>query len=209
MTGISKKYIVKLNCFAILFTLLFFSCSDNESEVKPDYSLFLSIKNPTFQGKIDGQNFIWNYGLAQFQMTTGIQSITCNDPNDFSRYTVFGLMSDDNQNRVMLYSPLFDIRDNNWSELLFDNEKKNIGTFNQDFSLVITRNGKTVQSSSLTKGELEVLKTQEFTNVFDKTSLRVWLKLKTKLTSCECTNTESALTDGLMVAEFWDYKNFK
>jgi hypothetical protein len=198
---------IRLSSIVLLLALSFASCTENE--IKPDYSSFLKIDYPTFKGKIDGQSISWNYGIAQFQMTTGLQAMTCNDPNDFSRYAVFGLMSDDNLNRVMFYSPIFDIRNPNWYEGLFKQEKKEIGTFSEEFSLVVIRDGKLVRSSSFAKGQLEVLKTQEFMDPFYKTSLRVWLRLSSKLTSCECTHDMTTLTDGLMVAEFWNYKNLK
>lgn len=194
----------------ILTTTLLIGCGE-ENEVRPNYSEFFKLDYPTFRGAINNTNISWNYGLFQFQMTTGYQSGTgiCNDTTDFTRIAIFGLMSDDNQKRVMLYSPIYDVKNLDWFKSLFKIGKRKLGGFREDFYLTVTRDGKFSETNNLNKGEIEILKTEEFINPFSKPSLRVWFSLDTELLPCNRLETSTILKEGLIIAEFWDYKGFK
>lgn len=177
--------------FLCLLILSVSSCSDNEA--KPDYSSFLKLDYPMFAGKIDGKYVFWKYGLEQFQMSQLIKpSGSTNDSTDFSRFIGFSLISDDTENQVDLVGPIFNILDNNWQD---------------EFRLTIVRDGNMIHSSLLAEGEIAILQVQEFSNPFNKPSMRVWLTLRGKLSSARsCSPNDAVLTDGLMIAEFWDYK---
>jgi hypothetical protein len=72
--------------------------------------------------------------------------------------------------------------------------------------LSINKDNNFYQSNSFNpSNEIEILKTQEFTDYLGK-KLRVWFRINAKLSSCSCQSNTSVLTDGLMTAEFFGVK---
>lgn len=202
---------VRIVSVTLLSGVLLLRCSESERhEPQPNYFAFLNQDNPTFKGKVDDNVITWSFGLSGFQMMSGFQKYgDCDDSTNYSRFAQFGLMTEDHRNNVTLYSPVFDVKNPDWFEEVFGAGVKPIGDFHDNFHLIITHDGHQMQTSSLINGEFEILKSEEFTNFLYEKNLRVWMRFSSQLTSCDCSQETIKLKDGLMIAEFWDYKNLK
>ncbi len=198
------KYILGL-----IFILTIFSCTEDDSVlVSPvkDYTSFLAQTTPKFSGRIDNAWFSWIFTLGNSQSMAGYHNgYGICDPNDPMRVVFFGLTSEsDLQTRFTLYSPRY----NSESEVaqVFGVGKKKLGNFRDDFYLSMYKDGKIYQSNDLNStNEIEILKTEEFTNHTGK-KLRVWFRIDAKLLSYSYPGNLSLLTDGLMIAEFNYFK---
>jgi hypothetical protein len=195
----------------ILLSLSIFSCKKDDVAInisKKDYSSFLAKTNQTFQGKLNGTNFSWSFGWNQFQGNAGYENGDgiC-DSTDPSRVVLFGLTSDDGgYTRFRLYSPKYNSSSEAEISQIFSVGKKKLGDFRKDFYLSIYRGDKFYQTNRFnSSNEIEILKTEEFSDYLGK-KLRVWFRIDAKLSSCDCQNNNSVLTDGLMVAEFFGVK---
>jgi hypothetical protein len=192
-----------------ILALTIISCRKDDTGIKKkDYSYFLNETGQTFQGKLNGENFSWSFGWNQFQGISGYENGNgvC-DSTDPVRVVLYGLtLEGGGQTRFRLYSPKYNsLSDTEFSQV-FSVGKKKLGDFRTDFYLSINKDNKFYQTSSLnSSSEIEILKTQEFTDYLGK-KLRVWFRIDATLSSCSCQNDNSTLTDGLMLAEFYGFK---
>jgi hypothetical protein len=196
--------------FGLILTLTLFSCkkSDVPSPNQIDYSSFLAKKNQTFYGKLDGTFFSWTFGWNQSQGVAGYENgYGICDSTDPVRVVLFGLTSEsDLTTRFMLYSPRYISTSATEFSQVFSLGKKKLGDFRIDFHLKVYKDNTVYQSNSLNPAnEIEILKTEEFTDYSGK-KLRVWFRVEGKLSSCNCQNNTSLLSDGLMIAEFYGFK---
>jgi hypothetical protein len=192
-----------------IFTLTIIGCKKDDATINPkDYTFFLRETGQTFKGKLNDTAFSWSYGWRQFQGIAGYENGygVC-DSTDPVRIVLFGLTSENNaQPRFALYSPRYNSSSETEFSEVFSLGKKKLGDFRTDFYLSITKDNKFYQTNSLnTTNEIEILKTEEFTDYYGK-KLRVWFRLDAELSSCNCQSSSLALTDGLMIAEFFGYR---
>lgn len=196
----------------LILTLTLFSCKKNDSEIispKKDYTTFLAQTIQTFQGKLDGSSFSWSYGWNAFQGIKGYENgYGICDSTDPVRIVMFGLTSEGGgHTRFRLYSPKYNSTSDSEFSNVFSLGKKKLGDFRTDFYLSINKDNNFYQSNSNSPtNEIEILKTQEFTDYNGIKNLRVWFKLDAKLSSCNCQNNNTVLADGLMIAEFYGFK---
>jgi|GEM_PF-4061113 len=192
----------------VIFMLSMFGCKKDDAKPgvpKKDYTSFMAQSTQTFYGKLDGASFSWTFGWNQSQGMAGYENgYGICDSTDPVRVVLFGLISEsDLHTRFTLYSPRYNSLSETEFAEVFSLGKKKLGDFRKDFYLSITKDNKVYQSnSSSPANKIEILKTQEFTDYNGK-KLRVWFKIDAKLSSCNCQNSTSLLTDGLMIAEFF------
>lgn len=210
----SKLYYMNKYLTGFIFTLIIISCKkDNTTINNPnkDYSSFLVQTSQTFQGKLDGTYFSWSFGWNKFQSFAGSENAKgiC-DSTDPVIVVFFGLTSEDGgQTRFSLYSPKYNSTSDSEISKVFSIGKKKLGNFRTDFYLSINKNYTFYQTKSFNStNEIEILKTEEFTNEVGK-KLRVWFRLAAKLSSCYCQSNNSVLADGLMIAEFYGFRKGK
>ena len=175
---------------------------------KLDESYFLTLTNQSFRGELDGTCFSWSFGLSQFQGIAGYENGNgvC-DSTDPVRMLLFGLTSEDGgQTRFWLYSPKYDVSSEGEFSNVFGLGKKKIGVLREDFYLAVKKDGKFYQSDrSNQSNEMEVLKTEEFTDDFN-TKIRVWFKINARLSLQDVQNSNIVLANALMIAEFYGHR---
>ncbi len=194
-----------------IFSLTIISCKKDDvvnTNSKKDYSAFLTTKSQTFRGTLDGTDFSWSFGWNQFQGIAGYENGNgiC-DSTDPARIVLFGLTSEGGgQTRFRIYSPKYNSTSDAEFYKVFSLGKKKLGDFRTDFYLSINKDNNFYQSNSLSEAsEIEILKTEEFTDYLGK-KLRVWFRIDAKLSSCNCQNNHSVLAGGLLLAEFYGFK---
>jgi hypothetical protein len=193
----------------LLLTQLLICCNKNDASLsKNDYAFFLANSTPTFFGKLNGKPFSWTYGWNQSQSLAGFENGNgiC-DSTDPVRVVLYGLTSEmDLQTRFILYSPKYNSQSEADISRVFSVGTKKLGDFRSDFHLKIYKDNQYYQSNGLSaKNEIEILKTEEFSDNFGK-KLRVWFRIDARLSSCSCQNNNASLSDGLMIAEFSGFK---
>jgi hypothetical protein len=184
----------------IVLTLTIFGCKKEEvpiSNLKKDYSSFLSEKGLSFRGKLNANSFYWSFGY-QFQSNNMYDTAS-------KRMVMFGLVSEDGGDKwFQLYSPKYNSESASDFLKVFGLGEKKLGDWENDFYLRIYTNADLYESNSLnTASEIEILKTQEFTNGSGKKKLRVWFRIDANLFS---SNKSVTLKEGLMIAEFYGFK---
>jgi len=201
-----NKFIIGL-----AFLVVLSSCTKEkitDPATAKDYSIFLTQTAQTFQGKFNGSAFYWFFGYSQFQSTAGFYNGNgvC-DSTDPERILVFGLTSEDDlETRFLISTPKYNSSVDQELEKIFTPGKKKLGNLYTDFHLTVTKDKKDYKTSATdTNNEIEVLKTEPFTDYLGK-KLRVWFRLSGKLSSCNCQNSTINLTDGVILAEFFGYK---
>jgi hypothetical protein len=193
----------------LILSLTIIGCKKDDAGTKQkDYTYFLKQTTPKFQGKLNNEAFTWIYGqqcqsMAGYQNGSGI----C-DSTDPVRMVLYGLtLNSDFQQRYVLYSPKYNTSSETEFARVFTVGKKTLGTLGADFYLSITRDNKIYQTNANNENEIEILKTQEFTDYLgDK--LRVWFKLNAKLTpACGgCQSDNLVLSDGILLTEFYGFR---
>ncbi len=183
-----------------ILTLTILGCKKDDapkSNPELDYSSFLAQTGQTFRGRFNGNYFLWSFGLNQFQAGYGYVGT----PTDSLRAVEFGLTSHDGETWFRLYSPKYNSASESEFLRVFGLGKKKLGDYLSDFHIELSTNKDVYQTNSLSDtNEIEILKTQEFT---DLAKLRVWFRIEAKLFAL---NKNIALTDGLMIAEFYGFK---
>ena len=196
----------------LVLTLIIVSCKKDDvssTTSKKDYTSFLAKSTPTFYGKLDNETFSWTFGWNQSQLWMGYENgYGICDSIDPVRVLSFGLISEsDLQTRFTLYSPRFNSESESEFSQVFSLGKKKLGGMRDHFYLAMYKNNGLYQSNSLNlENEIEILKTQEFTDNLGE-RIRVWFRIDAKLSSCNCPNNpNSVLADGLIVAEFYGFR---
>jgi hypothetical protein len=196
------------NSLLLLFVILtFLSCQKDETPPPPkDYTAFLANTTPSFRGAIGGMGFNWQFG-GLFQMAMGYEngSGLC-IPDDPERMLSFGLTSNDGgKNWFKLYTPVYDAGSKTDLERIFTIGKHKLGNFRKDFYLTIQKDGLTYQTSGAgIEHGIEILKVTEIEHYLGP-RLRVWFVINAPFNNCNCTQGNTKLSDGLMVAEFMWY----
>ncbi len=193
---------------SFILILIIVSCKKDDLQITPreDNAKFLTTSLPIFIGNLGGNNFSWSNG-GQGGQWGGYTNDNC-DPTNPMKIVIFGL-SLGGQTAFKLYSPKHNTTSQEEFDRLFSLGKKKLGDFQTDFHLEILKEkeNKFYQSSSLASiNEIEILKTEEFTDYFGQ-KLRVWFKITAKL-SCNSTSNDNdgLLSNGLMIAEFQTFK---
>lgn len=74
--------------------------------------------------------------------------------------------------------------------------------------MVITKDGATFEATELGKGNVEILKIEEFkTSPSFKPSLRVWMRIEGDLSPCNCKTAKDKLDEVFLIANFIDYSS--
>lgn len=212
---------MKKHLLGFILTLTVISCTKDGAAIgnpqkdegainntNKDYTSFLAQTVQTFQGKLDGKNFSWSFGWNKFQGVVGYENGNgvC-DSTDPVRILLFGLTSEGGgDTRFRLYSPKYNITSDAEFLKAFSVGKKKLGDFRTDFYLSINKDNTFYQTNGFyTTNEIEILKTEEFTDHLVK-KLRVWFRLDAKLVSTDYQKNNTVLADGLIIAEFYAYK---
>jgi hypothetical protein len=197
-----KKWLV-----GFILSLTIIGCKKDDAGTKQkDYTYFLRQTTPTFQGKFNNEVFTWSFG-PQYQSMAGYQNGNgiC-DSTDPVKVLLFGLTANNLQQRYTLYSPKYNTTSETEFSQVFSTGKKKLGGFTADFYLTIFQDNKTYVTKANNENEIEILKTEEYTDyIGDK--LRVWFRLNAKLTpACGCQSDNLVLSDGILLTEFYGYR---
>ena len=202
-----KFYLI---CFSFVFLLI--SCKKDEIIETPiDYNSFMLESNYTFRGNLEGESFVWSYGIDEYQLGNGYENPygIC-DSTNFERILECGLASnEEGKPKYIIYTPAFNVKNITEFANVFSVGKKKLGSRITDFFLVMQKDEKQYfTNANSDSNEIEILKTEEYLNNFGQPRLKVWFKLEANLSDCDCQSQTNKykLTNGCLLAEFYGYK---
>lgn len=197
----------KLILAFIVFT--FIGCSnDDDNEVDNDYSTFLNRTRPQFSGELNNIRLFWEFNVGTYQINSGFFNRS-GDPDDPNRILRFILIQDNGKNQFEIRTPAFDTSSEVEFDEVFGLGLKKLGDSDEDYQISILDRSVNYQiCNSSSNYNVEVLKT-EVTRPEGRSSdvLKVWFKIDTiEFDDCDL-NTDSELTNGLVLAEFIGFKS--
>lgn len=191
----------------VISTLFIFSCSSDEDEKEQgyinEYSHFLALENPQFNGDVNGNFMIYEFGYNTFQMGSESWNPKGN-PKEPIRQLLFALNQENGGNQFLISTPTYDSSSPTELNEIFRPGIKKIGPGDDSFYIQIISDNETYRICDVESDfKIEVLKAKEInSDEYSARKINVWFKIDRVNSETCSTDTYFDIRNALILAHF-------